>query len=210
MIAEDHRVQSLLKRVEKLEARNRRANQGFAVLALALGCLLLMGQARPPRTLEAQEFVLKDPSGNRRATLRNGPDGALLTLWDANGKLRIGISAAFILVDSSGRTKATLDEQSGYPSLMLYGEKMEKRIMLATTPDGGNLLSLLGGRPGVGATLFADSTGASLQLTDHAGFQASFGRSALEAPLTGSKTTTSAAYIGLSSTKEGKILWQAP
>ena len=77
----------LAQRVEKLEKANRRLKLA-GVLALTLvGCLLLLGVASPDRTVEAEEFILRDASGNRRAGLAVVAQGPGLHLYDANGKL---------------------------------------------------------------------------------------------------------------------------
>jgi hypothetical protein len=54
---------------------------------LALAAAALMGQARAtPVTVEAQEFVVKDPSGTVRARLGTSPGGASLNLLHDAGR----------------------------------------------------------------------------------------------------------------------------
>ncbi len=53
----------LTRRVEHLERENRRLKQ-FGIAALVLiAAVVAMGQARPARTIEAEEFLLKMQTG---------------------------------------------------------------------------------------------------------------------------------------------------
>ena len=56
----------LMERLEKLEKQNRRLKQVGAVALVLAASILLMGQAPARRTVEANEFILKDASGNVR------------------------------------------------------------------------------------------------------------------------------------------------
>ena len=76
---EDHRdVRALAVRVEKLEAQNRRWKLMSVVIALVGISLVVVGAGRSEtadspviraRTVEAQDFVLKDEQGRIRARL---------------------------------------------------------------------------------------------------------------------------------------------
>ena len=69
---------AVMERLEKLERQNRRMKQAGA-LAMVLAAIVLMGQSLTTRTVEAQtsvqrtveanEFVLKDRNGQQRARL---------------------------------------------------------------------------------------------------------------------------------------------
>ena len=74
----------MIERLEKLERQNRRMKQaGAAVLVLA-AAVLLMGQASPNRTVEANRFVLTDRSGNEQGVLMLKPSGPSFMLLDPN------------------------------------------------------------------------------------------------------------------------------
>jgi len=88
MTAETSNWQALTERVEKLERQNRRLKQAGAVALIISAAVLLMGQASPNRTVEANEFILKDEGGTVRGRLHMGADGPLLALLDANGQVR--------------------------------------------------------------------------------------------------------------------------
>jgi hypothetical protein len=54
----------LLARVEKLEAVNRATKGVACIFAVLCVMLLAMGQAPTKKTIEANEFVLKDDTGS--------------------------------------------------------------------------------------------------------------------------------------------------
>ena len=62
-------LQDVLRRVETLEIENRRLKRAVLTLALLAAVVLAMGQARPNRSVEANEFALKDGAGAVRARL---------------------------------------------------------------------------------------------------------------------------------------------
>ena len=59
---ESHATQSknITEHLEKLERQNRRMKQAGVVALIIAAAVLLMGQASPNRTVEANEFVLRD------------------------------------------------------------------------------------------------------------------------------------------------------
>jgi len=59
-------LSNILARLGRVERENRRMKRtGLGVLVL-VGAVLLMGQAHSKRTVEAENFVLKDESGRIR------------------------------------------------------------------------------------------------------------------------------------------------
>jgi hypothetical protein len=61
--------QSLQKRVQQLERQNcwmKRAGCGALLLFVVV---VTMGQSRQPRTLEAEQFILRDTQGHARLTI---------------------------------------------------------------------------------------------------------------------------------------------
>jgi hypothetical protein len=59
----------LQERVVKLERQNRRFKQFGAVALIIPALLVVLGQAPSKKTVEANEFVLRDDAGNIRARL---------------------------------------------------------------------------------------------------------------------------------------------
>jgi hypothetical protein len=84
-------LQSLTVRIEKLERQNRLLKHGGLVLLLASMALIVMGQVGPPRTLDAQSFVLRDSAGIKRAELAVANASPSLRFFDAHGKTHIAL-----------------------------------------------------------------------------------------------------------------------
>ncbi len=62
-------MQAIGDRIERLERENRRLKlTGIAALVLMLA-VVLMGQAQPSRTLEANRIIVRDSAGRPRITL---------------------------------------------------------------------------------------------------------------------------------------------
>lgn len=132
----------------------------------------------------------------------------------------------FEMLDSSGNVRAHLSVMDGSPSLDLFDEAGQPRVVIANFSDGPQIaLTNPAGKVNLqlrssGLTLFdpAESERASLStsegkpslvLNDSDGFSAIFGRAALVRPSTGRKESTSAASIVLFG-KDSKVLWSAP
>jgi len=63
---------AIVDRVEKLEKQDRRIRCVAFVALVLVSTILLMGQARPTRVVEANAFLLKDATGKLRGALRVG------------------------------------------------------------------------------------------------------------------------------------------
>ena len=59
-----------------------------------LGAVFLMGQTSPNRTVEASEFILRDSSGKKRASLGMMLAGPGLALHDDGGKVTASLVAS--------------------------------------------------------------------------------------------------------------------
>jgi len=104
----------LLERIEKLERSNRRLKLGGLVLLVGLAAIGVMGQARQPQTVEAQEFVVKDAGGVVRARLGTSPAAASLSLFHDGGRVSLvasggrGPGAHLAISDAAGKIKGLL------------------------------------------------------------------------------------------------------
>ncbi len=120
MISDPH---DLAQRVEKLEKANRRLKLA-GVLALTLvGCLLLLGVASPNRTVEAEQFILRDANGKEQAALRMSAEGPELGFLDANGKVRLMLTLSegipgLGFFDANGKARALLGVSAVGPKLV--------------------------------------------------------------------------------------------
>lgn len=75
----------IVDRLERLERENRRLKRiGVAVLLGAAG-MVLLAATRPPAQFKPEAIAVRDPVSGNRAIL----DGNGLTLYDANGRVRV-------------------------------------------------------------------------------------------------------------------------
>ena len=127
-------VEALADRVGRLERENRRLKLA-GLLALSLvAAVFAMGQARPPATIEAREFVIVDTGGKSLGRLGIGEDGlpilvmrgkddtirALLSVYDDGsaimslGALPLGAISRFALgTDENGTPAVVMRDASG-------------------------------------------------------------------------------------------------
>ncbi len=118
----------LVNRLEKLEKQNSKFKKiGAVALILAASALLLMGQAPATRTVEANEFILKDADGRQRAKLSIGIAGPALTLDDENGRMRAWVGATpfggFVSLSSGNQNaRIILSSAKGRASLIVTDE----------------------------------------------------------------------------------------
>ena len=113
---------AVVARLEKLERQNRRMKQAGAVALILAAAVLLMGQAPATRTVEANEFVLKDSSGTVRGRFSTYEQNTHLWLYDANGKSRMWLHVGgLVLWDNDGKTRAALSMNEEETILDLVG-----------------------------------------------------------------------------------------
>ena len=75
-------------------------------------------QSEPKRSIEADEFVLRDANGTARAILKMTVDGPGLFLYDQSEKIRAGLvggreAAGLVVLDSQGKPRISLDLAAG-------------------------------------------------------------------------------------------------
>jgi len=205
----------MAQRLEKLERQNRRLIKA-GVLALALlFSLVWMGQAPPrkPRPIEADRFILKDPTGKKRAELMMEETGPGLVLYDFSGK-RIGrfgavsTGAGLSLQSAEGGSRLSLVSQAEGPYMLIFDSTGKFRTELGASQRGPYLLFHdANGSPR--AALALDNDQPRLQLSDTEGFTAILGSNPLVTANTQAVQKTNAASL-LFFGKEREILWRAP
>ncbi len=198
------------ERLEKVERENRQLKRtGLAVLLLA-GVALVMGQARPIRTVEAEKFVLRDWSGKRRATLAVQADESVsLTLADSTGKVRASLNVGKLgpsldLADPNGKVKETFSDEG-----LMFFDKASNPWAALWHPENSPRLDLYAANRENRVSLRVIEEGATLLLGDREGYEAALGSTWIEMPQTGQGHRTSAASLLLIG-KDGKMLWSAP
>lgn len=97
----DLTMETLMKRMERLERENEWLKRTANLMFVGIGALVIMGQtqcnlgktagSKPTKIVEAQEFIVRDASGKLRAKLTESG----LTLTDSSGKERIKLALEF-------------------------------------------------------------------------------------------------------------------
>jgi hypothetical protein len=169
---------AVVGRLEKIERENRRLKYAGVVVLLLAAAGLTMGQASPTsKTVEAEAFVLRDPSGTERAAWHLSPEGgAALTFFDQAKKPRAQVrvdrdgAPGVLLFDQAGNGRAMLRaDRDGAPHLTLTDQAAQTRSLLRVEANGspGLIFFDQGGKSR--ATLYVVSDGsATLQLSDKA------------------------------------------
>jgi hypothetical protein len=214
--------EAILTRLDRLEAQNRRLKRaGVGALVIA-AAVLLMGQARPVRTVEAQNFLLKDANGTVRARLSiELADRPTLSLLDAHGSPLVSLAGGqdpFLTLNRAGsEEQVTISVSRELSGLAVYGKDkggpyhgLQAGLGVVKGTPGVDLfgehgeqvtLNLETGMPKLllfrnGASGFLADT-ESIQISDGQGFQAVLGTTNLQVPRTGETRKTSAASIVL-------------
>jgi hypothetical protein len=130
----EHTLETVTRRLERLEGENRRLKGLTLMLLLAFAAVGLMGQTaphRPLRALEAEEFLLRDSRGQIRASLgtTQNPSATVLEMYNENGKPRTRLivagdgASSLEVMDSSDRIRVLLGvRDNGLPRLWLGNE----------------------------------------------------------------------------------------
>lgn len=192
---------NLQARIAKLEKQNRRFRRiGIAALASA-ALLFLMAQAPSRKTVEANEFVVKDAHGNVRIRLGVDPKNDSADLWLQTAKADEGasLSDSGLLLQQNGVVRTVLD--SG--DLSLANTQGVANVKLSAADDAERDLSI----EGPNGFLFY-KPGEALQISDSDGYETAIGPT--DAPgASGSSARTNAASIVLTD-PDRKALWKAP
>ena len=124
----------LRKRLDRLERESRRMKRATLVVIVGAAAALLLGQIaphRPVRTLEAEEFVLRDSRGQIRASFgtTQGPSVTVLQIHGDNGKPRTRVTvsgdgtSSLEVMDSSDHVRLLLGvRENGLPRIWLGNE----------------------------------------------------------------------------------------
>lgn len=132
-----HQIEAMYRRLEKVEKQNRLWRAALLCLLAVIGSLLLLGQASPSgRTITAEEFVLQDKMGRKRAVLSTRQT-------TEKGKLISEGPPILALYDEQGRNRAhfrLMDE--GNPDIWLGDGNGKLRAAFGLGPDGTPALLL--------------------------------------------------------------------
>ncbi len=216
-----NREETMNERLERLERENRHVKRvGVAALA-TITAAMLMGQVAPPRAskvVEADEFVLRDGKGAVRAMLGFKAGAPLLSFYDEEQTLRIGLGFAatglptVAILNKDGNIRSSLALLANdTTALYLYDRNERPHAVLAVETDGTPSLSLFGKDKEGNAILGIDGKGVSgLTLSDQSRItRAVLGSISLETRDTGVIETRPESSLVLFDSA-GKVIWSAP
>lgn len=127
-------LDTLRNRLDRLERESRRLKRVTLVVVVGAAAALVMGQTAPHRsirTLDAEEFVLRDSRGQIRASLgtTQGPTATILQIHGDNGKPRTRVTvssdgtSSLEFMDSGDRVRLLLGiRDNGLPRIWLGNE----------------------------------------------------------------------------------------
>ena len=127
-------LSSLTAQLERLERESRRWRRTTLLVLVGAAALAAMGQTPPhrlPKTLEAEEFVLRDGRGQVRASLgmTQNPTATVLQIHGDNGKPRTRITvssdggSSLEVMDGGDRVRVLLGvRENGAPRIWLGNE----------------------------------------------------------------------------------------
>jgi hypothetical protein len=140
-------MQGILERLQNLERQNQRLRRALAfavILVCSFACLAMA--AKRARSVQANEFVLKDSDGTTRAALRMGSTGPRLLFYDENGEAVralmgvLGSGPALGLYDKGGKTRVSLAVASNGANLTFNDADEKLRAELGLSGDTPNLM----------------------------------------------------------------------
>jgi hypothetical protein len=219
--------QLLAERVERLERQNRLLKRGGLAALVCAASLIAMGQARPNHAVEAQNYILTDASGHKRAELAlesSSPvssPSATLQFFDEKGDQTLFLSPTrlelggqsdqgknIVLDDAKGVARANLGLAGEQSFVLLNDAKGVPRLRVDL--DGDKPFIVLQDAkevPRLGLSLLDNEP--MIGLSDTEGFEAVLGNTSLITTSTGQHHQTSAASLVLFG-KDGTVLWSAP
>jgi len=127
-------MDTLTTRLARLERETRRSKRITLVVLLGAAAAVLMGQTAPhrtPKSLEAEEFVLRDSRGQVRASLgtTQNPSATVLQIHGDNGKPRTRLTvssdgtSSLEIMDTGERVRVLLGvKDNGSPRIWLGNE----------------------------------------------------------------------------------------
>jgi len=142
MSAQPQDVQTILNRIEVLERQNRWLMRGALIGLLLAVAAVTMGQAPLGRTIEAQGFILRDSSGNKRAELALLESGPAIRFFDTRGNVTALLSANTYTIFGNGTR--TLKADSGSVDVPIQRMSLNDSGLFFTDRHGKAIITLGG------------------------------------------------------------------
>ncbi|MGA8409984.1 MAG: hypothetical protein WB680_22625 [Candidatus Acidiferrales bacterium] len=197
MIPKSAGLEDLRERVVKLEQQNLRFKRLGVAALIFPALLLLLGQAPSKKTVEANEFVLRDSHGNTRARLSV-----------ENESFSSG-TPKMVFLDAKGTTNLELDGSIAglFGGTVGINDEQGRRVSTWFANEAGGAFWV--SDPNEKSSASVSLTPGNVGVTDEAGFEAGLGKQDLVTPSTGETHKTSAASLILFD-KNKHVIWKAP
>ncbi len=194
-------AETLQIRIAKLEKENRLFKKISVAAVAGMALLFLMGQAPARKTVEANEFVVKDAHGNVRIRLGVDPknDSAVLWMQTAKGDEGASLSDSGMILQQDGVVRTVI----GDSTFSLANSQGQPNVTLSAADDAERDLSI----EGASGYLFY-KPGDALQVSDSEGYATAIGSTGVRGT-GGAPAHTNAASIVLTDPDQ-KVLWKAP
>ena len=189
--------EDLLDRLANLEKQNRRFKLLGCAALVGVTLLLVMGQAPSKKIVEANEFILRDDSGNIRARL-------------SVDYVKLGGMPQMVFLDTNGNTNLELDGGVAgvFGGVVGISDLQGRRVGTFFSSGSGGSFSISRGWS-FPARAEVVLTPGSVEIMDDQGFEAVVGTEDLVTPTTGETHKTSAASLVLLDKNKG-VIWKAP
>ncbi len=194
-------IDALQTRIAKLEKENRLFKRAALAALAGIALLAVMAQAPARKTIEANEFVVKDAHGNARIRIGVDPKNDAAELWLQTAKSDEGasLSDAGLVLQQNGVVRTILENGN----LSLANSGGQANVKFSADDDAERDLTI----EGASGSLFY-KPGEALEVTDSDGYEAAIGATDVRSA-NGSSTHTNAASVVLTNPDQ-KVLWKAP
>jgi hypothetical protein len=183
----------LQDRLLRLEAQNRRLKQLGALALIVVSLMVVMGQAPSKKIVEANEFILRDDSGNIRARLFvTDKSTTTMTIPGVNTPVPVTLNP-----------KATLSFYNDKEQVSGMVDDDSITFLKSHVSLGAGLLTIGDQTAGIVVSPY------SVGLFDEQGYELALGRRALVTPRTGETQMRSAASLVMFD-KNKNVIWKAP
>ena len=207
MESHSHDLEHIQARLLKLERQNRRFKQLGAALVVIITTVLMMGQAVPStKSIEAQEFILRDATGKIRAKLSMSEERTINTgTAEKPVPSTIGSTPTLNLYDDKAVARLTIEGDGTFlgSGFVLLGSNGNPVGSFHADQVYGATLNLANAKGKQGVFSYPGH----LELTDDNGSKATLGVEPVTTS-TGETHQTSAASLALFD-KNKTVIWKA-
>lgn len=141
-------IETLARRLDRVERENRRLKKAGVVALAVIAAVVLMGQVKAKKVVEAEKFVLRNNGGIIRAMLsvRENHNLANLAFFDEAGSIRIALGAGgdgpssfFGFYDQGGKNRVSLLLNPDVGPILKFRDEKERDRAELRIKDGASM-----------------------------------------------------------------------